>query len=304
MEHLRKICNPMDINVIIYHNPCMDGYASAYIAKHFIGKELKFIPKSLDRKPIDIEDIKDKNVLMIDIVCENVEEINSHANSLIILDHHKTNQDKLKDINYAYFDMHKSGVGLAWEYFYINEDKYKMPLFLKCIQDRDLWTWIIPESRFFCDYLYEEVNFSDQKFKILKELMNEWDDKKEDNPIFNNYYNIGKILNKMKMKNIENIVKYKSKLIELNIKENMYKVYIYNTPTDASDLGNYVMENLDCDFVIIWCYNHASELYTYSVRSIDKKTDVGYISKIYGGGGHRNAAGFSSDKHPKDLFIY
>lgn len=64
------------------------------------------------------------------------------------------------------------------------------------------------------------------------------------------------------------------------------------------------MEHLKCDFVVIWNYNHIKDNYTYSLRSIDTKTDIGFIANIFGGGGHRNAAGFISDKHPKDLFMY
>jgi oligoribonuclease NrnB/cAMP/cGMP phosphodiesterase (DHH superfamily) len=293
MNSLRTLCNPKDINIIIYHNPCMDGYASAFIAQYYIkSNNLKLIPKLLDGKSIDINEIKDKNVLMVDIVCENYEEIYSYAKTLIILDHHKTNQDKLKNVSYAHFDMHKSGVGLAWEYF--NEDK-DMPLFLKCIQDRDLWTWIIPESRYFCDYLYEEVNYSDHNFEVLTSLMNNPEN-------LNEYYNIGKILNKIKMKNIETLVKFTSKLIEVNIEENKYNIYIYNTITDVSDIGNYVMENLNCDFVVVWNFNHMNNTYKYSLRSIDSKIDISCIAKIFDGGGHRNASGFTSNKHPNDLF--
>ena len=64
-----------------------------------------------------------KNVLMVDIVTDDFEKIKEKAKNLVILDHHKTNQAKLEGINYAYFDMHKSGVGLAWEYFYGNEEQ-------------------------------------------------------------------------------------------------------------------------------------------------------------------------------------
>ena len=84
-----------------------------------------------------------------------------------------------------------------------------------------------------------------------------------------------------------------------------YKIYIYNVSHNiASDLGNYVMENLDCDFVVLWRYNHNDELYNYSLRSVNKKTDVSDICKIHGGGGHHNAAGFSHKDPPKVVFNY
>jgi oligoribonuclease NrnB/cAMP/cGMP phosphodiesterase (DHH superfamily) len=300
MDRIHNICKPNDIEVVIFHHPCMDGFASAFVAQLYLNKnnkDIKLIPKSLDGKPINIEDIKDKNVLMVDIVCENFAEINEKANSLIILDHHKTNEIKLKDVDYAYFDMNKSGVGIAWEYFYEFEDKDKtIPLFLDCIQDRDIWTWKIEKSRNFCDAIYELVDFSDFKFKIFYNL---YDDENE----FEKYYNIGKTLNEIKLKNIKSLVKYHSNKYKITINETNYEVYIYNiTSNIISDLGNYVMDNLDCDFVILWSYNHNEEQYSYSLRSKDEKTDVGEIAKIFNGGGHRNASGLRNNKNPKELF--
>ena len=62
------------------------------------------------------------------------------------------------------------------------------------------------------------------------------------------------------------------------------------------------MDNLDCDFVILWSYNHNEEQYSYSLRSKDDKIDVGEIAKIFNGGGHRNASGLRNNKSPKELF--
>ena len=58
-----------------------------------------------------------------------------------------------------------------------------------------------------------------------------------------------------------------------------YIAYIYNvTGSFTSDLGNYVASNMECDFVIIWSYNHNDEKYSYSLRSIDSKADVSIIA--------------------------
>jgi oligoribonuclease NrnB/cAMP/cGMP phosphodiesterase (DHH superfamily) len=196
--------------------------------------------------------------------------------------------------------MNKSGVGIAWEYFYEFEDKKNtIPLFLGCIQDRDIWTWKIEKSRNFCDAIYELVDFSDFKFKIFYNL---YDDEEKE---FEKYYNIGKLLNEIKLKNIKSLVKYHSNKYTITINEINYEVYIYNiTSNIISDLGNYVMDNLDCDFVILWSYNHNEEQYSYSLRSKDEKTDVGEIAKFFNGGGHRNASGLRNDKNPKELFNY
>ncbi len=309
-----QLPNPKCIDTVIFHHVCMDGFASAFIAKYFLDKDIKLIPKSLDGKPIDVNLIKNKNVLMVDIVVDNFNEIKKFSKKLVILDHHKTNQEKLKDVNYAYFDMNKSGVGLAWEYFYGDEP---MPLFLQCIQDRDLWTWDVPLSRNFCEGLFQLINFSDYNFNQFYQLMDEHfsnnldeniteDDEELNNCInFKNYFDLGKNLNKIKNKSIDAIIKYNSVKYKVYIDDRTYIAYLYNVPHDiASDLGNKAMLKLDCDFVGLWRYNHNEELYNFSLRSTDNNADVSEISKFFGGGGHRNAAGFSSDLHPKELFKY
>ena len=39
--------------------------------------------------------------------------------------------------------------------------------------DRDIWTWIYPESRNFTDGLYDELDLDDLEFNILLNLMEE-----------------------------------------------------------------------------------------------------------------------------------
>ena len=302
MNKLYELVDPKDIDVVIYHHPCVDGYSSAFVAK-LARSDIQLIPKKINNTPINYDDIKGKNVLMVDIVTDDYEQVNSHAKNLIILDHHVTNQKKLADIPYAYFDMHKSGVGLAWEYFFKTDEK--MPFFLKAVQDRDIWTWIYPESRNFTDGLYEEVDLDDLTFAIYMDLMDEFLEKNLDRPLFMKYYNLGDTLNRIKQKNINSIVKNSNNKYETIINSYIYKIYVFNvTGSFTSDLGNYVATNMDCDFVVIWSYNHNEEKYTYSLRSIDSKADVGAVAKFLGGGGHRNAAGLASEFHPKDLFKY
>ncbi len=43
------------------------------------------------------------------------------------------------------------------------------------------------------------------------------------------------------------------------------------------------------------CYYFANNKWNFSLRSNDAGVDVGAIAKMYGGGGHRNAAGFAID---------
>jgi uncharacterized protein len=289
MNKILEYLKPNEIQCVIYHNPCMDGFSAAFVAKLF-NPEIEIIPLNNPDIHIDENKIKNKNVLMVDIVSKYFKEINNISNKLIILDHHKTNKELLANIHNAYFDMNKSGVGLAWEYFF--NDK-KMPFFLECIQDRDLWTWQIPQSRNFCDALYELVDINNCNMEIFYELYS-------DNTRFTKYLEIGQLFNSIKIKKIQNICDNNRKKYKTNILNQELTFYAFNVQHElASDLGNYIMTNKpDADFCLLWRYSHNDEKYFCSLRSSDTKADVSKIAQLFGGGGHRNAAGCSFSEHP------
>jgi len=60
----------------------------------------------------------------------------------------------------------------------------------------------------------------------------------------------------------------------------------------------------DCDFAVIWYYDHNDKLIKVSLRSFHDKINVSEISKKHKGGGHRKAAGFTlpGDFKIEDLF--
>ena len=60
----------------------------------------------------------------------------------------------------------------------------------------------------------------------------------------------------------------------------------------------------DCDFALIWYYDHDIKKTKVSLRSFHDHIDVSEISKEFKGGGHRKAGGFTLDKdmHVDDIF--
>lgn len=57
------------------------------------------------------------------------------------------------------------------------------------------------------------------------------------------------------------------------------------------------------DFAVIYSYDHWRNIWKYSLRSI-APFDVSRIASKMGGGGHAQAAGFSSKKNPRELFNF
>ncbi len=82
-------------------------------------------------------------------------------------------------------------------------------------------------------------------------------------------------------------------------------MFIINSNENISDLGEKLSqtvftdkarEGLMCDFVVMWYYNHSRKKISVSLRSDssrDSSTNVREIAELFGGGGHRCAAGFS-----------
>lgn len=219
MENLRKIRNEIDI--CIYHGlGCMDGFSGFWIAQHYlknvVKKEVIGIPKAIDDTPIDENLYTGKNVLMIDILTKDYKTILAKAKKLVILDHHKSSKEFLESdpnyTNYAYFNMVKSGAGLAWEYFFEVKGEYyerynrkeaegynknsksnifkreeydnpedgfqQIPDFLAYIQDRDLYTFKLERSKDFNEGLYNWLfayagNDIDKKIQRFNELYND-----------------------------------------------------------------------------------------------------------------------------------
>ena len=60
----------------------------------------------------------------------------------------------------------------------------------------------------------------------------------------------------------------------------------------------------DCDFALIWYWDHEVRHTKVSLRAFHDTVDVAEISSRFGGGGHKKAAGFQlpKNKHIEDLF--
>jgi phosphoesterase RecJ-like protein len=167
------------------------------------------------------------------------------------------------------------------------------------IQDRDLWTWKLPLSKDFCDGLHNVLAGVDG----IEKCFDYYDKLLENEDIETiKYIEIGKILRAKKEKMIYSIVKNNKKVYNYNFNNNNYKVKMFNCDHEyASDLGNALCKSDNCDFAVLWRYDHTSETYWLSLRA-NNKVDVSAICKTYGGGGHKNASGCTIDKHPIEIF--
>ena len=263
---------------IIYHKACPDGYGSAYVAWKVFGNNCAYIPQSYYDSP---PNIKNGSILVCDFSFNYQTTMNyiNNNNDFYNIDHHQSAFDNLNELDekYKYFDINHSGIYLTWKYFFPDQP---IPKFVNYIEDYDLWKFKYPETKPFMIALNELP----YRFDIWKNL--------ENDNFVNELIQKGKILESYQNSMIKMISKA-AKIKSQKFDDNLYKVAYVNTNLFKNEIANKLVSDSECDFSVAYNYDDNKNLTKFSLRSNDSKTDVSQITKILGGGGHRNAAGFT-----------
>lgn len=275
-------------NICIYHSPCLDGYTAAW-AVWRAHPDWEFIPGVHGDPP---PDVTGADVYLVDFSYKRpvLIEMAKTANRIIILDHHKTAQEDLKDFAEAtknsgvvdwmqhrievIFDMEHSGAYLAWKYFH--PDSY-VPMFVRLVEDRDLWKFEIPNSRDAnASFFSHEYDF--QTWNTLF-MQCEYPD------TFAELVAGGKAIERKHFKDIHELL---AKL-EHHLTIGGVSVSVANLPYTMASDGAHAM-SLQNPFAATYYFD--GEYYVFSLRSDENGVDVSEIAKTYQGGGHKHAAGF------------
>jgi len=275
---------PTSINCVLYHGGCTDGFGAAYSAWKLLGNRAEYIACYHGG---DIPDVKGKRVAMLDFTYNNeiTKKLIAEAESFIIIDHHKSAVVELHDISCTKFDMSKSGAMMAWEFFHPGKDA---PKFIEYIQDRDLWTWELPYSREF-SAAFDMVPWEFNAFEQF-----------EDASVIDDAIKRGSYILAYSKTVIKKIVD-KATRKRMKVKDKDYDVMIVNSSHWMSEIGSALAK--DCDVAFIYFFDHDSLKYRVSLRAFHEHIDCTEISKQFGGGGHRKAAGFGlpMSTHPESL---
>ena len=261
------------MDMCLYHKNCADGFGAAWAVRRRFG-DIEFRAVQYGDS---VPDVTDKDVIIVDFSFPQdvLLEILNHAKSLVVIDHHKTAQESLVGLDFCVFDMNKSGCVLTWEYLF---DEPPPELFLY-LQDRDLWRWELPHSR--------EVSAALRSYPTSFDV---WD---------------GLVENPETLKTEgAAILRYQRQQIDANLAQKIdtveiggYSVPCVNCTHLISELGNELAKGKP--FAALY-FDTGDGKRVFSLRSTDEGVDVSEIAKMYGGGGHRNAAGFTI-KRPDDI---
>lgn len=279
---------PSEVDVVIYHSPCTDGYVSSFVAYWFNKtilfdmKKLKFIPYNhANKMTVDsiIEFVKDKNVLMCDCSFKREDSLRmiDITNKFLIIDHHKTAEEGLKDIpnENKIFNMDYSGAYLTWKYYFPHSE---VPLFIQYVSDYDTFKKVLPKTTEFTAYIYTIPFPKDELFTEYEKMMNE--------EYVHSIIEIGSGMIYQNNYYIMDAVD-KADLIFTLIDGEPYFYGNTNSTVQKSEVGSQMFKKYPLlDFSCCYLFENGKTL--FSLRSTDSRTDVSHIAKLCGGGGHRN----------------
>lgn len=292
--------------IIFYHANCMDGFGAAYafhqLAEPMYLGNVEYVPISYGDSPeaahrsfighdVYILDFSFSKAILLGLC--------AYANQVYLFDHHKTAVELLGDWIEASekrpsnltlrFDMERSGAMITWEtlnskfHSGIQDFPKPSPGLLQYIEDRDLWRFKLNRSK--------EVNaviaITDKDFYAYNTLSMDIS------------YDIGGVVaaGKALVKQHENIcaeiVRDASSRLFVGADGTAYEGLAANcTPQFSSEVGNQLAQ-LSETFGATYHITKEGKV-KWSLRSIGDY-DVTVIAKHFGGGGHRNAAGFTGE---------
>lgn len=274
-------------NICIYHGNCADGFGAAWVVRRHAQMEgtldqWEFYPGVYQQSP---PDVTGKDVVIVDFSYKRavIEEMLKTAKSITIIDHHKTAIEDLAPLHeiasvgmdirmplYLYFDVSHSGAMLAWKFYFPDQEP---PSLIKHIQDRDLWKFELPGTR----EIQANVFSYPYDFAV-------WDDLMKSN--METLAIEGKAIERKHFKDI-------AELLEVTTRRMLiggFNIPVANLPyIFSSDAGH----KLATGEPFGACYWDTPKGRVFSLRSTDAGEDVSAVAKSYGGGGHRNASGFT-----------
>lgn len=282
----------------IYHGNCADGFTAAWAVRKVL-PHADFHPGIYGQEP---PDCTDRDVVLVDFSYKRpvLDAIYRKANSLLVLDHHKTAQEDLAGLQapfgagwkrhlenvyqdtcegceqpYALFDMERSGAQIAWDFFHPDMPR---PLLVDYVGDRDLWRFKWPMSRDVNAFVFAH----EYEFPLWDHL----DRQLRDEMDVQRVAEMGGAIEKKHHKDVFELVKATRRTMRIGGRD----MPVANLPyTLTSDAGHLMAQ---ADQGVAACYWDTSNGRTFSLRSTENGPDVSLIAKSYGGGGHKNAAGF------------
>lgn len=277
-------------SIVYYHDSCADGFGAAFAAWLKLGDAAEYVPVQYGREPcLDGLDGVDIYILDFSFPKPIMNRMFEIANKIVWLDHHKTAFEAMgKSIDEVYrvhdrdqdviLDNNKSGALLAWEYFHPEEEMSELIL---NIDDRDRWQFKRALSKATHAGLMANRPWKFEQWKGFTNLVH--------NNALGGLVQEGQILLKQQAADVAASAKHAKRCFIAHPRETFTGLAV-NCASNISEVGH-ELANESGTYGLVWWYSPHENAAVCSLRS-NGDYDVSAIAKQFGGGGHKNAAGF------------
>lgn len=313
--------------LVIYHANCADGFGAAFAAWLKLGDDAEYLPMQYGNIP-EVQDLRDlvdsREVYVLDFSLpkQGMDELFRSAARVIWLDHHKSAFEmwigglfdgsegchhQEDQVRYITLDFDRSGALLAWDYFHPGVEA---PLLIQHIDDYDRWQFKMGNTKAINKALWSYTPWSFEQWNVWNNgwgLMHGADMWLEGTAILRAH-------NQQVQSTVENATRKcaitggeiyataeNTQSVAKGYEMGGYvKGYQFHNilglaancpPHLASDVGH-ELATQSGTFGLCW-FQDSEGVVRCSLRS-NGEYDVSAIAKVFGGGGHRNAAGFST----------
>lgn len=269
--------------VCFFHAGCPDGFGAAWAVRGAWGEEGRYEPRGHDDE-LPLADLRDATVAFVDMAPRNaaLRALARVAARIVVLDHHVSSRDRFEadaalaaslraEGHLVRFDLERSGAALAWDHFHPGEP---LPELLAYVEDQDLWRWKLPRSR--------EVNAA---LGSHRQAFDVWD-RLAALPV-ELLADEGVPILRAQRRDVERALATAQPIWIGDL-----RVEAVNAAYERAQIGHELAERAAYGAPCGAVYRLSGRRVDVSLYSIGD-FDVAAIAARYGGGGHRNAAGFT-----------
>ena len=281
----------------VHHHPCLDGFAAFTVVNQW-QPGIAGIPMEYDEDLPFEETLRPKSrVLFVDFSLprNRMDKLVGAGHEVTVLDHHKTSEEVLGPMLEAgmikgVFDKNRSGARLAWDCCFPNED---LPRLVAAVEDRDLWRFNRLDTKRLTAYIGLQPFDLEKWMRMLWAFANV-NDRPTDALV--NAVLTGELVMGATTRLVSDMIDHHAYETRFAVPgtPSSYYVPVLNCPHHlASEAGHLMLEDFPTAAFSI-TYFDSNDYRKFSLRSEDERVDVEEIARAFGGGGHRNAAGFKT----------
>lgn len=272
---MRKVC--------IYHAGCPDGFGAAWAVRKGWGDDTVFIARGHE-DPLRADAFTGDQVLFADIAPppECYRPLADAVGELVVLDHHVSARDRFEAVpglareldqegHSVHFDLGHSGAMLAWRHFFPDDAP---PPLLDYVEDQDLWNWALPQSRevnaAIASHPRSFASWDSLAARAVAELAGE-----------------GAPILRMQLREVERALQTAHP-----VTIGPHRLEAVNSRYQRAEIGHELASRAAYGAPCGAVYRLTARRVDVSVYSVGD-FDVAALAGLFGGGGHRSAAGFS-----------